>query len=128
MPRATLLYLNVTDFSLIQVLPNNPSCNYDMILWAQDCSCFYIASLSLYSTFEELLVKSKDVRFQCSNLQKLMIEIYDCTNHMSPPVLSKFFATEVMKYGSNNRESPPVTKGQISTYGKSSSSFRGSIN
>ena len=57
-----------------------------------------------------------------------MIEIYDCTNHMSPPVLSKFFATEVMKYGSNNRESPPVTKGQISTYGKSSSSFRGSIN
>ena len=40
------------------------------------------------ATFEELLVKSEEVTIHCSNLQKLMIEIYECTNYLSPAVLN----------------------------------------
>ena len=32
------------------------------------------------ATFEELQVKLVEVMMHCSNLQKLMIEIYECTN------------------------------------------------
>ena len=31
------------------------------------------------STFEELLIKSEEITIHCSNLQKLMVEIYECT-------------------------------------------------
>ena len=32
------------------------------------------------STFKELLVKLEETTIRCSNLQKLMIEIYECIN------------------------------------------------
>ena len=46
-------------------------------------------------TFEDLLEKSEEVTDHCSNLQKLMIEIYDCTNYIGPAVLTEFFTTMI---------------------------------
>ena len=40
------------------------------------------------AAFEELLVKSKEVTIHCSNLEKLMIEIFECTNYISPAVFN----------------------------------------
>ena len=47
---------------------------------------------------EELLVKSEEITIHFSSLLKLMIEIYECTNYISPPVLSEFFTTKEINY------------------------------
>ena len=46
------------------------------------------------ATFEELLIKSKEITIHCGNLQKLMIEIYEYTNYIRPAVLTEFFTTK----------------------------------
>ena len=48
--------------------------------------------------FEELLVKSKEVTIHCGILQKLMIEIFECINYISPAVLAEFFTTKEVSY------------------------------
>ena len=62
------------------------------------------------ATFEELLVKSKEVTIHCRNLQKLMIEIYECTNYISPAVLTEFFTTKEISYNLRIKNFPPDTE------------------
>ena len=76
---------------------------------------------------EELLVKSEEITIHCSNLQKLMIEIYECTSYVSPPVLSEFFTTKEINYDLRIKNLLQVPKVKTSTYGLSSLSFRGSM-
>ena len=49
-------------------------------------------------TFEELQIKSEEISIHCSNLHKLMVEIYECINYISPSALSEFFPTKEIKY------------------------------
>ena len=50
------------------------------------------------TTFEEQRAKAKEITIHCSNLQKLMVEIYECTNFISPSILSEFLATKEITY------------------------------
>ena len=50
------------------------------------------------ATFEDLLEKSEEAMVHCSNLQKLMSEIYECTNYIGPAVLTEFFTTKEISY------------------------------
>ena len=79
------------------------------------------------SAFEELLIKSEEITIHCSNLQKLMVEIYECTNYISPSALSEFFPTNEIKYDLRIKNLLQIPKVKTSTYGLSSLSFRGSI-
>ena len=45
----------------------------------------------------------------CSNLQKLMIEIYEYTNYIGPAVLTEFFTTKEINYDLRIKN-PPDTK------------------
>ena len=79
------------------------------------------------ATFEELLVKSKEVSILGSNLQKLMTEIYECTNYTSPAVLTEFFTTKEIIYDLRIKNLLQIPKVKTSSYGQSSLSLRGSI-
>ena len=79
------------------------------------------------ATFEELLVKSKEVAIHCSNLQKLMIEIYEYTNYICPAVLTEFFTTKEISYDLRIRSLLQIPKVKTSSYGQSSLWFRGSM-
>ena len=50
------------------------------------------------SSFEELLVKLEETTIHCSNLQKMIIKIYECTNYIGPAVLIEFFTTKVVSH------------------------------
>ena len=78
-------------------------------------------------TFEDLLAKSKEVRIHCSNLPKLIIEIYECINHISPAVLTEFFTTKEISYDLRIKNLLQIPKVKTSSYGQSSISSRGSI-
>ena len=62
-----------------------------------------------------------------SNLQKLMVEIYECTNYIRPSALSEIFPNKEIKYDLRIKNLLQVPKLKTSTYGISSLSFRGSI-
>ena len=62
------------------------------------------------ATSGELLVKSKEITIHCSNLQKLMIEIYECTNYVNPVGLTEFFTTKEISYDLRIKHSPPDTE------------------
>ena len=79
------------------------------------------------ATFEDLLEKSEEATVHCSNLQKLMIEIYQCTNHIGPAVLTEFFTTKEIIYDLRIKNLLQIPKVKTSSYGQSSLSFRGSI-
>ena len=79
------------------------------------------------ATFEELLVKSKEVTINGSNLQKLMIGIYECTNHISPVVLIEFFTTKDISYDLKIKNLFQILKVKTSSYGRGSLSFSGSM-
>ena len=79
------------------------------------------------ATFEDLLEKLEEVTVHCSNLQKLMIEIYECTNHIGPAVLTEFFTTKEIIYDLRIKNLLQIPKVKTSSYGQSSLSFRGSI-
>ena len=79
------------------------------------------------STFEELQVKLEETTIHCSNLQKLMIEICECTNDISPAVLTEFFTTKEISYDLRIKNLFQILKVKTSSYGYSSLSFRGSI-
>ena len=79
------------------------------------------------STFEELLARSEEITIHCSNLQKLMVEIYECSNFVSPSILSEFFTTKEITYDLRIKNLLQVPKVKTSSYGQSSLSFRGSI-
>ena len=79
------------------------------------------------ATSEELLVKSKEVTIHCSSLQKLMIEIYECTNYFSPAALTEFFTTTEISYDLRIKNLLQIPKVKTSSYGQSSLSFRGSM-
>ena len=79
------------------------------------------------ATFEDLLEKSEEVTVHCSNLQKLMIEIYECTNYIGPSVLTEFFTTKEISYDLRIKNLPQIPKVKTSSYGQSSLLFRGSI-
>ena len=79
------------------------------------------------ATFEELLVKSEKVTIHCSNLQKLMIEIYECTNYISAAVLSELFTTKEISYYLRIKNLLQTPKVKTSSVGQSSLLFRGSI-
>ena len=78
-------------------------------------------------TFEDLLEKSEEVTVHCSNLQKLMIEIYECTNYIGPAVLTEFFTTKEISYDLRIKNLIQIPKVKLFSYGQSSLSFRGSI-
>ena len=50
------------------------------------------------SSLEELLARSEEITIHCRNIQKLMIEIYECTNAISPSILSELFTAKDVKY------------------------------
>ena len=79
------------------------------------------------STFEELLARSEEITIHCSNLQKLMVEIYECSNFVSPSILSEFFTTKEITYDLRIKNLLQVPKVKTSSYGQSFLSFRGSI-
>ena len=78
------------------------------------------------STFEDLLEKSEEVTVHCSNLQKLIIKIYECTNYIGPAVLTEFFTTKEISYDLRIKNLLQIPKVKTS-YGQSSLSFRSSI-
>ena len=78
-------------------------------------------------TFEDLLEKSEEVTVHCSNLQKLMIEIYEFTNYIGPAVLAEFFTTKEISCDLRIKNRLQIPKIKTSSYGQSSLSFRGSI-
>ena len=57
-----------------------------------------------------------------------MIEIYECTNYISPAVLTEFFTTKEISYDLRIENLLQIPKVKTSLYGQSSLSFRGSIN
>ena len=79
------------------------------------------------SSIEELLVRSEEITIHFSNLQKLMIEIYECIDHISSAVLSEFFATKEKNYNLRIKNLLQIPKVKAPSYGQSSLSFRGSI-
>lgn len=50
------------------------------------------------STFEELLVQSRDVTIHHSNIQKLVTEVYKFSNSLGPPILNEIFKKREMPY------------------------------
>ena len=78
------------------------------------------------ATFEDLLEKSEDVTIHYSNLQKLMIEIYEYTNYIGPAVLTEFFTTKEISYDLRLKNLLQIPKVKTSSYGQGSLSFRGS--
>ena len=72
---------------------------------------------------EDLLEKSEEVTVHCSNLQKLMIEIYECTNYIGPAVLTEFFTTEEISYDLRIKYLLQIPKVITSSYGQSSLSL-----
>ena len=78
------------------------------------------------ATFEDLLEKSEEVTVHCSNLQKLMIELYECTNYIGPAVFTEFFTSKEISYDLRIKNLLQIPKAKTS-YGQSSLSFRGSI-
>ena len=78
------------------------------------------------ATFEDLLEKSEEVTVHCSNLQKLMIEIYECTNYTGPAVFTEFFTSKEISYDLRIKSLLQIPEVKTS-YGQSSLSFRGSI-
>ena len=79
------------------------------------------------STFEELLVKSEEITIHCSNLQKLMIKVYECTNNTSPAILKEFFTTKELSYDLRIKNLLQIPKVKTSSYGQSPLAFRGDI-
>ena len=79
------------------------------------------------ATFADLPEKSEEVTVHCSNLQKLMIEIYECTNYIGPAVLTEFFTTKEISYDLRIKNLLQIPIVKASSYGQSSLSFRGSI-
>ena len=78
------------------------------------------------ATFEDLLEKSEEVTAHCSNLQKLMIEIFECTHYIGFDFLTEFFTTKEISYDLSIKNLLQIPKVKTS-YGQSSLSFRGSI-
>ena len=60
-------------------------------------------------------------------IQKLMIEIYECTNYIGPAVLIEFFTTKIISYDLRIKNLLQIPKVETSSYGQSSVSFRGSM-
>ena len=79
------------------------------------------------ATFEGLLEKSGEVTVHCSILQKLTIEIYECTNYIGPAVLTEFCTTKEISYDLRTKNLLKIPKVKTSSYGQCSLSFRGSI-
>ena len=79
------------------------------------------------ATFEDLLEKSEEVTVHYSKLQKLTIEIYECTNYIGPAVLTEFYTTKEISYDLRIKNLLQIPKVKPSSYGQSSLSFRGSI-
>ena len=71
------------------------------------------------ATFEELLVKSKEVAIHCSNLQKLMIGIYEYTKYISPAVLTELFTTKEISYDLRIKNLVQIPKVKVPSYGQS---------
>ena len=63
----------------------------------------------------------------CTNLQKLMIEMYECTDYISPVVSTEFFTTKEISYDLRIKNLLQIPKVKTSSYGQSSLSFRGSM-
>ena len=61
------------------------------------------------------------------NLQKLMVELCDCTNDISSAVLSEFFATKETNYNLRIQNPLQIPKVKTSSYGQNSLSFRDSM-
>ena len=79
------------------------------------------------ATFEDLLEKSEEVMVHCSNLKKLMIDLYECTNYIDPAVLTEFFTTKEMSHNLRIKNLLQIPAVKTSSYVQSSLSFRGSI-
>ena len=79
------------------------------------------------ATFEDLLEKLEEVTVHCSNQQKLMIEIYECTNYIGPTVLTEFFTTKEISYDLRIKHLLQMPKVKTSSYGQRSLLFRSSI-
>ena len=79
------------------------------------------------STFEELLVKSEETTIHCSNLQKPMSEIFECTNYISPPFLSEYLTTKEINCDLRIKNLLQVPKVKTLTCGQSPLSFRDSM-
>ena len=77
--------------------------------------------------FEDLLEKSEEVTVHCSNLKKLMIDLYECTNYIGPAVLTEFFTTKEMSHNLRIKYLLQIPAVKTSSYVQSSLSFRGSI-
>ena len=59
----------------------------------------------------------------CSHLQKLMVEVYERANNISPAILIEFFTTKEISYDLRIKNLLQVPKVKTSSYG----TFRGSI-
>ena len=79
------------------------------------------------SAFEELLIKSEEIAIHCSNLQKLMTEICECTKYSNLPILSEAFTTKEINYDLRITNLLQVPKIKSSTYGQRSLPYRGSV-
>ena len=76
---------------------------------------------------EEILVKLEEITIHCSNLQKLKIKIYECTNYISQAVSPELLITEEINYNLRIKNLIQMPKVKTSSSGQCSLSFRGSI-
>ena len=65
------------------------------------------------STFENLLYNTNSLDIHSKNIQKLMIEIYKCLNHLSPPIMKNFFTIRENCY--NLRNFKDLESGSVKT-------------
>ena len=83
--------------------------------------------LDFQSPFKALLSKDEGVLIHIQNLQKLMLEIYNSINNVSPKFMSNIFVTKPCNYELRSGTNLILPQTRTKTYGKNSLVFRGSL-
>ena len=78
-------------------------------------------------SFEILLTRSGSVCIHVRNLQKLMIEIYKITNHLSPSLVWEFHEKKHVEYNLRTKSLCKLPTIRSTSFGLESLSFRGSF-
>ena len=83
------------------------------------CNSNYTAS------FDDLLRESNNVRVHTKNLQTLMLEIYKCTNGLSPPIMNGIFNLRNNPFNLRNYRELKCQNINTVRYGLNTISYKG---
>ena len=79
------------------------------------------------ANFEDLLIKDSSWSIHENNTHTLLIEIYKSLNHVSIPIMQKFFEIKVTPYSHRNNNILRLPKTKTLQYGTEALCFKGSI-